>query len=135
MKLSARGHYGLIAMVYLAQRGKEEPLSIKKIAEAEQIPEAFLEQIFHTLRKEGLVQSVRGARGGFRLARHASQLSIGEILRVLEGPIAPVECLEDEWKGGHCAKAGSCATQSVFEKLQAIMQAYLDDVTLYDIVR
>lgn len=135
MKLSARGHYGLIAMAYLAQRENEGPVSAKTIAEAEQIPEAFLEQIFYTLRKGGLVTSVRGARGGFCLARPAEQLTAGEIVRVLEGPISPVECLERDASEDNCAKIGSCATRAVWEKLRDITALYLDSVTLHDIVK
>ncbi|GIM45033.1 transcriptional regulator [Collibacillus ludicampi] len=134
MKLSARGHYGLIAMTYLAQLGNEEPVSIKTIAVAEQIPESFLEQIFHTLRKSGLVTSVRGARGGFRLARPSNQLTAGEVVRALEGPITPVECLDLNAAGDCCCKIGSCSTKIVWERLRDIMVAFLDSITLEDIV-
>jgi Rrf2 family transcriptional regulator, cysteine metabolism repressor len=120
-------------MTYLAQFGNEEPVSIKTIAIAEQIPESFLEQIFHTLRKSGLVTSVRGARGGFRLARPSDQLTAGEIVRALEGPITPVECLDLNAEDC-CCKIGSCSTKIVWERLRDIMVAFLDSITLQDIV-
>lgn len=134
VKLSARGHYGLIAMTYLAQTGREAPVPIKTIAVAEQIPEQFLEQIFHTLRKSGLVTSVRGSRGGFRLARSADQITAGEIVRALDGPINPVECLDGATSGDCCMKVGSCATKVVWERLRDLMVAFLDNITLQDII-
>lgn len=134
MKLSARGHYGLIAMTYLAQHGNETPISVKTIAEQEHIPEAFLKQIFHKLRKAGLVTSVRGARGGVRLTRHADQMTAGEIVRVLEGPITPVDCLEANAQQINCDKMDSCATKIVCEKLKEVMVTCLNDITLDDIL-
>ncbi|ASS74822.1 AsnC family transcriptional regulator [Tumebacillus algifaecis] len=136
MKLSSRGHYGLMAMTYLAQKADEGPTPIKQIASAEQIPEQYLEQIFAELRKAGLVSSVRGARGGYRLARSPEEINVGQVVKVLEGEIAPVECLHSSEEDTElcCSKTDNCTTKVVWEKLRDTMVAVLDDITLHDIV-
>ncbi|WP_018130541.1 RrF2 family transcriptional regulator [Effusibacillus pohliae] len=133
MKLSARGHYGLIAMAYLAQRENEGPIPIKTIAVAEQIPDQFLEQILFTMRKAGLVTSVRGPRGGYRLSRPSDQITAGEVIKALEGPIAPVECLNTDETEECCRKTDTCTTRFVWEKLRDTMVAVLDNITLREI--
>ncbi|MFD2169133.1 RrF2 family transcriptional regulator [Tumebacillus lipolyticus] len=136
MKLSSRGHYGLMAMTYLAQRAEEGPTPIKQIASAEEIPEQYLEQIFVELRKAGLVTSVRGARGGYRLGRPPEEINVGQVVKVLEGEIAPVECLHSSEEDAElcCSKTDYCTTKVVWEKLRDTMVAVLDDITLHDIV-
>lgn len=134
MKLSARGHYGLIAMAYLAQREDEGPIPIKTIAISEQIPDQFLEQILFSMRKAGLVTAVRGPRGGYRLSRPSDRITAGEVIRALEGPIAPVECLHLEAAEDCCSKTESCTTKFVWEKLRDTMVSVLDNITLREIV-
>jgi Rrf2 family cysteine metabolism transcriptional repressor len=136
MKLSSRGHYGLMAMTYLAQRAEEGPTPIKQIAAAEEIPEQYLEQIFVDLRKAGLVTSVRGARGGYRLGRSPKEINVGQVVKVLEGEIAPVECLYSSEEDAElcCSKTEYCTTKVVWEKLRDTMVAVLDDITLHDII-
>ena len=96
MKLSAKGEYGVRAMARLALNHQEGPLPLPEIARAEEISLQFLEQIFLLLRRANLITSVRGARGGYVLGREPGKISIGDIINVLEGPIAPVECLTSE---------------------------------------
>ncbi|BCJ87062.1 RrF2 family transcriptional regulator [Effusibacillus dendaii] len=134
MKLSARGHYGLIAMAYLAQRENEGPIPIKTIATAEQVPEQFLEQILFSMRKAGLVSSVRGPRGGYTLSRSSADITAGEVIRALEGPIAPVECLEADAEEC-CSKTDNCSTKFVWEKLRDTMVSVLDNITLQEIAQ
>jgi Rrf2 family transcriptional regulator, cysteine metabolism repressor len=136
MKLSSRGHYGLMAITYLAQKADQGPIPIKSIAAAEDIPEQYLEQIFVDLRKAGLVTSVRGARGGYKLGFPPEEINVGQVVKVLEGEIAPVECLHSSEEDAEscCAKTDHCTTKVVWEKLRDTMVAVLDDITLHDII-
>lgn len=124
-----------MALAYLAQKVEQGPIPIKTIAAAEEIPEPYLEQIFVDLRRSGLVTSVRGARGGYRLGHPPEEINVGQIVRVLEGEIAPVECLHtEEDPETCCSKTDNCTTKVVWEKLRDTMVAVLDDITLHDIV-
>lgn len=136
MKLSSRGHYGLMAITYLAQKASDGPIPIKVIAAAEEIPEQYLEQIFVDLRRAGLVTSVRGARGGYRLGHPPEQINVGQVVKALEGEIAPVDCLhaQEDNPEACCSKTNNCTTKVVWEKLRDTMVAVLDDITLHDII-
>lgn len=96
MKISTKGRYGLTIIIALGKEYGEGPLSLRKIAEEHDLSEAYLEQLVAPLRNAGLVKSVRGAYGGYMLARHPKEISAGDVIRVLEGPIQPVEGIEDE---------------------------------------
>jgi len=133
MKLSSRGHYGLRAMVYLAKPKNNQPIPLRQIASDENIPEAFLEQIFVDLRKAGLVKSVRGPKGGYRLADFPEKIVVGNIVRVLEGSMNIVDCMEDT-DGNCCDKNGDCSTKIVWEKLRDTMATVLDGINLSDLV-
>lgn len=132
MKLSSRGHYGLQAMVYLAKSGVNKPIPLRRIANDEHIPEQFLEQIFVDLRKGGLVRSVRGAKGGYQLSNPPEDIIIGDIIRVLEGSLNIVDCLEDK-KGNCCDKVEDCTTKIVWEKVRDSMVTVLDGFNLADL--
>lgn len=134
MKLSSRGHYGLQAMVYLARLGFEKPIPLKQIATDEQIPEQFLEQILADLRKSGLTKSVRGAKGGYLLADRPENIVVGDIIRVLEGSMNIVNCLEES-DGSCCIKNNNCSTKIVWEKLKESMVAVLDTFSLADLIK
>ena len=132
MKLSTRGRYGIHAMYDLAQQYESGvPQPIKAIAERERIPDAYLEQLIASLRKAGLVSSVRGAQGGYMLARSPENITVGEVLRVLEGELATVECLEVE---DACDKACACPTRLVWQKIQNGVNAIVDGITLQDML-
>ena len=92
MKLSTKGRYGLRAMIDLARYSEVEPVSINSIAARQNISERYLEQLVALLRKAGLVKSIRGATGGYILAKDAAEISVGDILRALEGSLEPVKC-------------------------------------------
>lgn len=96
MKISTKGRYGLTIMIDLGKHYGEGPLPLRKIAAQNDLSEAYLEQLVGPLRNSGLVKSVRGAYGGYMLTRHPKEISAGDVIRVLEGPIQPVEGIEDE---------------------------------------
>lgn len=96
MKISTKGRYGLTIMIELAKRHGEGPVSLKSIAQSNDLSEHYLEQLIAPLRNTGLVKSIRGAYGGYVLAHKPSQITAGDVIRVLEGPLTPVEGIEDE---------------------------------------
>jgi Rrf2 family cysteine metabolism transcriptional repressor len=96
MKISTKGRYGLTIMIELAKRHGEGPISLKSIAQTNDLSEHYLEQLIAPLRNAGLVKSIRGAYGGYILADHPAKITAGDVIRVLEGPITPVEGMEDE---------------------------------------
>ena len=131
MKLSTKGRYGIHAMYDLAQFGSETPQPIKSIAERQNIPEAYLEQLIGQLRRSGLVKSVRGAQGGYLLSRSPAEITVGEVLRTLEGELAVVDCLMEE---DACHKACSCPTRVVWKKLRDGLNEIVDGITLQDML-
>jgi Rrf2 family cysteine metabolism transcriptional repressor len=96
LKISTKGRYGLTIMMELANRAGEGPTSLKSIAEKHQLSEHYLEQLVAPLRNAGLVKSIRGAYGGYILSKSAEQVTAGEVIRVLEGPISPVDFTEED---------------------------------------
>jgi len=131
MKLTTKGRYGLNAMYDLAMSEGEGPQSVKAIAQRQRIPEAYLEQLICALKKAGLVVSVRGAQGGYRIARPAGEISIGQILRALEGEVLQIDCLADE---EYCTNACSCPSRRVFTKLAEGMNRLVDSISLADML-
>jgi Rrf2 family transcriptional regulator, cysteine metabolism repressor len=136
MKLTAKGEYGVRAMVRLALHYRAGPVPLPEIARQEDISLQFLEQIFLTLRRAGLIESVRGARGGYALAKPPGEIPIGDIIEALEGPIAPVECLVEPEGEGHraCRRQQGCLTRGIWEKLRDRMQEVLEDISLEDMI-
>ena len=133
MKVSAKGEYGVRAMAILALEYRAGPIPLREIASREGISYQFLEQIFLPLRRSGLINSVRGAKGGYALARPPDEIKVGDILRALEGPIAPVDCV-GEGNADACGRSAACLTRGVWEKLRVTMSEVLDDITLADII-
>lgn len=121
-------------MVVLALNFREGPTSIREIAQREKISSQYLEQIFLDLRRAELVSSVRGARGGYILARPPSEIRIGDVVRALEGPIAPTECVVEGSEASCCERTQECLTRGVWEKLRDRMNEVLDDITLQDMI-
>lgn len=131
MKLSTKGRYGLRAMFALAKSYGEGPLPLGEVAMQEAISEAYLEQLVLTLRRTGLVRSVRGAQGGYELAKAPEEITVGDIIRALDGPMAPSICVMNEEEGGaKCARSGGCVTQIVWEKIRDGLNEVLDGITL-----
>ncbi|MBI4301097.1 MAG: Rrf2 family transcriptional regulator [Chloroflexi bacterium] len=135
MKFSSKGHYGLRAMTTLARTYGSGPVALADIAEAEQLSLGYLEQLVATLRRAGLVKGTRGVRGGYRLAAEPSSLTVGEILRVLEGPIVLAECASEIAEPGCCEREESCPSRQVWQRMRDTMVQVLDSTTLADLCR
>ena len=131
MKLSTRGRYGIHAMYDLALNAEGGPQSIKAIAEREGMPEAYLEQLIAVLKREKLVTSTRGAQGGYMLARRPEEITVGEVLRALEGGLSLVDCLDEEEA---CGKSCACPSRIVWQKLRDGLNAIVDGITLQDMI-
>jgi len=132
MKISTKGRYALRLMLDLALNGNGELVRIKTIAERQEISEKYLEQIISVLNRAGYVKSVRGAQGGYRLSRDASQYTVGMILRLTEGSLAPVACLDGE--ENECIRREQCATLEVWKRLDDAVKGVVDNITLADLV-
>ncbi|MBE3584046.1 MAG: Rrf2 family transcriptional regulator [Limnochordaceae bacterium] len=132
MRISTRGEYGLRAMVELALYQGQGPLALNVIAQRQGISEPYLEQLMGTLRKAGLVNSVRGAQGGYELSRPAAKVTVGQVLRALEGPIIPSECLTEDGEFV-CVQMEECATRLLWRKLQEAIDSVVDAITLADL--
>lgn len=125
MKISTKGRYGLTVMIELARKDGQGPISLKSIAEEKGLSTHYLEQLAAPLRNAGLIRSIRGAYGGYVLAKPASDISSGDIIRVLEGPITPVEGIEDE----------EAAQQALWLRIRDVVRGVLDSTTLEDLVK
>ncbi|MBP7330972.1 MAG: Rrf2 family transcriptional regulator [Firmicutes bacterium] len=134
MRLSTRGHYGLKAMFDLANNYGSGPISLKTVAERQNLSDHYLEQLIAMLRKAGLVKSMRGAKGGYFLAREPSEIRVGDVIRALEGPIAPVHCVS-ETDPGNCNEADYCITRTVWARVRDGIARVLDSITLADLCR
>ena len=132
MKLSTKGRYGARAMLDLALHYGQGPVSIKDIAEREEISERYLVHLMVSLKSAGLVKSIRGAHGGFTLARPPAEIKLGEIVHVVEGSIAPVECAEDP---KICSRSSYCVTRDIWIEMNEAMGKVLDSATLEDMVQ
>ncbi len=130
MKLSTKGRYGVKAMVDLAIRYGKEHVSIKSIAERQNISEYYLEQLFAQLRKAGIIKSTRGAYGGYALSRPPDQITVYDIIKVLEGSIEISDCIEDTT----CTNIDCCATRLLWVRIKESIDGVLKSTTLGDIV-
>ena len=134
MKLSTKGRYGLRAMIDLARYSEVEPVSINSIAARQNISERYLEQLVALLRKAGLVKSIRGATGGYILAKDAAEISVGDILRALEGSLEPVKCAAFYSEEG-CMASDGCVTKSVWQKINDSINETVNQMMLDELVR
>jgi Rrf2 family cysteine metabolism transcriptional repressor len=134
VKVSSRAHYGLRAMTELAKAYGSGPLALSEIARVEGLPAAYLEQLVAELRKAGLVGGVRGLHGGYTLTRAPSQITVGEVVRALEGPIAPVECTAEDYAAGSCQREPDCLSRAVWQRVKESIDAVLDATTLQDLL-
>jgi len=132
MKISTKGRYALRLMTDIARHDQEGFVSLKDIALRQDISMKYLEQIVGMLSRAGLLQSSRGAQGGYRLNREPKEYSVGEILRLTEGNLAPVSCLKDE--ENCCDRCGECPTLDFWTGLYAAVNAYIDRYTLADLL-
>ena len=131
MKLSTKGRYGVKAMVELAINYGKDPISIKTIAEKQKISEYYLEQLFAPLRKANIITSNRGAQGGYILSRAPEEISVYDIIAVLEGPIEISQCLDE---GVTCDNTDCCATRLLWSRLKKSIDDITKSTSLKDIV-
>ena len=132
MKISTKGRYALRLMLDLALNDTGEPVRIKDISIRQEISDKYLEQIVSVLNKAGFVKSIRGPQGGYRLTKKPEEYTVGAILRLTEGSLAPVSCLEDE--NNRCERQKQCATLILWEKINEAVSGVVDNVTLADLV-
>jgi len=135
MKFSKRTQYGLRAVVYLARsRFKNKICPLKKISQDEGIPFDFLEKIFSKLGKSNLVKAKKGVQGGYFLAKSPQKIKISQIIKILEGEMAPVFCLIKERKF-FCPREKKCLTKNLWRKIQKTLNSTLNSITLADLIK
>ena len=133
IKLSTKGRYGLMAMFELGLNYGEGPISLKKVAQKQGLSDNYLEQLFSILTKDGLLNSVRGSRGGYMLSKPPKDITVGDILRSLEGNLAPAECVVED-DGEECCKFDGCTTKNVLVKIKNSIDEVVDSITLEDMI-
>lgn len=134
MKVSTRGEYGVRAMVALAHYYGSKPVALTTIARDSSVPAPYLEQLIAPLRRAGLVESRRGAQGGYQLARPPAQIRVGDIYRVMEGPVAPMDCVSEDEADQTCPLIPACETRPVWIKVRDSIATAIDSVTLADLI-
>ena len=132
MRISTKGRYAMQLMLDLARYNTGEPISLKDISKRQEISEKYLEQIISLLNKGGFVRSVRGAQGGYLLNRDPKDYKVGEILRITEGDLAPVACLDQN--SMECEKRTGCATVRLWQMIDDAVSSVVDKVTLQDLL-
>ena len=131
MKISTKGRYAVRVMIDLAVHNTGEYIKVKQIAERQGISEKYLEQIISILNKAGYVKSARGAQGGYRIAGDPADYTVGMVLRLTEGSLCPVACLEDETN--QCGRSATCETLSVWKELDEAINHVVDGVTIAEL--
>lgn len=132
MNLSTKGRYGLRAMCELASASGDEPMSLSRIAEKQNLSLRYLEQLFHQLKKQGLVRSTRGVKGGYFLARPPAEITAGEIIRALDGDFAPVACADDCVA---CGDPNTCVTRPLWAELHDTVHELMNNKTLEELIK
>jgi Rrf2 family protein len=132
MKISTKGRYALRMMLDIAQHNTGEPVSIRDVSERQEISVKYLEQIVSALVRAGYLRSIRGPQGGYLLAKRPSEYTVGDILRVTEGNLQPVDCLVDD--ENQCSRANICVTLRLWRELDEAIKGVVDKYTLEDLV-
>lgn len=132
MKISTKGRYALRLMLDLAYNHTGSFIPIKNISQRQDISDKYLEQIITQLSRAGLVKSARGAQGGYMLAKEPQEYTVGEILRLLEGNLAPVACVDDTKEA--CTRVDECVTMEVWREIKDAVNKVVDNITLADLV-
>ncbi len=134
MKLSKRGEYGLRALQYLAAQYGEGPVPNKELAERNNIPYRFLEQILITLKHARVVRSQKGPQGGYTLARPPDQITLAEVVRLLDGPLAPIPCVsETAFEPCGCPDMENCGLRRVMKRVRDVVAEMMENTTLADL--
>lgn len=132
MKISTKGRYALRMLLDLAEHETNNYIALKDIAGRQKISKKYLEQIVTVLNKAQILQTSRGYQGGYRLAKSPKQCTVGEILRLTEGGLAPVSCLEHQ--PNQCERRNQCVMLPVWQGLEHVINEYLDHITLQDLL-
>lgn len=133
MKLSKKGEYALMAMIVLSMNNNKETMQIKEIAKSENIPVKFLEQILLELKKAGLLESKRGAGGGYKLLKEPSEITLAKVIRVIDGPLAPINCVS-QMAHVKCPKEKTCGLYKTMLDVRNAISDILEGVTFQDII-
>ena len=133
MIVSTRGRYALRVLTDIAEHSEDERIPLKEVAERQEISQKYIESIMTLLSKNGFVDAVHGKGGGYKLNRSPEEYKVGEILRLTEGTLAPVACLEKD--APPCPKKEKCRTVNMWSKLDELIEGYLDSVTLADLMK
>jgi Rrf2 family protein len=134
LKLSTKGRYGLRAVLEIAINSNLEAVPLSVIAEKQDISISYLEQLIAKLKKAGIVSSIRGAQGGYILARSPKEISVGDILRALEGDLNPVNCVEIKGGDNRCSSSDICVTKYVWKRISDSINDAVDEIMLSELV-
>ncbi len=134
MRISSRAHYGLRMMTELAKAYGGPPLSLAQIAKVEHMPLAYLEQLVAPLRRAGIIEGTRGLHGGYRMNRSPESVTVLEIVELMEGPVAPVECLAEGYETGSCQMEPECLSRPLWARLQTAVKQVLGGTSLADLL-
>ena len=134
LNISTKGRYGLRAMVEMALHHNQGPITLNVIAERQSLSEGYLEQLMIPLKRAGLLRSVRGAQGGYILAKNPGEIKVGDVIRALEGPISPVACVSEDYPE-ECLRFESCVTRVIWAEVRDKVAEVLDSYTLEDLIR
>lgn len=132
MKISTKGRYALRMLIDLAEQKEKGFISLKEIAERQEISKKYLEQIIPVLNRSGILMTNRGFQGGYKLAKSPDQITVGEILKNTEGSMAPVACMEQS--PNQCERCNECVTLPIWQGLEKVVSEYLEGITLQDIL-
>lgn len=132
MKISTKGRYALRLMIDLAEHNTGEYIALKDVSARQEISVKYLEQIVTQLSRAGFLKSTRGPQGGYKLAKHPGDYTVGAILRITEGSLAPIACLDDE--PNECPRVGECDTIAFWKGLYKVINEYVDGTTLQQLL-
>ncbi|MCP4633171.1 MAG: Rrf2 family transcriptional regulator [candidate division Zixibacteria bacterium] len=136
MYISTRGRYAVRALLDIALSDNEIPVSLRGISERQKLPISYLEQIFNRLKKEGIVRSIRGVHGGYHLGRPADKITVGSVIKSMEGPIRLAKCDSPEsQRGDTCVGPNDCTASVIWKKLEGKIDVMLENITLSQMVK
>ncbi len=134
MRVSSKAHYGLRMMTELAKAYGSGPMSLAEVARIESLPLAYLEQLAGALRRGGLVESTRGVHGGYVLSKPPAEISVLDVVTLVDGEVAPVECVSHGYEAGSCLREGDCASRPLWRRLKTSIDSVLSATTLEELV-
>ena len=133
MNISTRGRYGLRALIELSMLSRDGPVTLRDLSEKQNMSMSYLEQIFYKLKKAGIVQSIRGAKGGYTLASGEDKITVSQIIKALDGPISISNCDDPNLREKSCTGPSNCVTRVLWKELENSIDKILSDITLKDL--